>query len=166
MWISCILFDWGDTLMRTFEVYDGPMAIWPRVELVAHADKVLDELHMEWKLALATNAADSNEKDIRAALHRVGLNQVLDEVYCFRRIGYRKPEPAFYKYILNDLELDQKQVIMVGDDFKNDVLGANRASIRAIWFNPCSEVTKSSQLYRTIHDLRELPQELKTFQFE
>jgi HAD superfamily hydrolase (TIGR01549 family) len=81
-------------------------------------DKVLDKLHTEWTLALAINAVDSNERDIRAALRRVGLNQMIDEVDCFRRIGYRKPEPTFYKYILNDLGLDQNQVIMVGDDSK------------------------------------------------
>ncbi len=29
-----ILFDWGDTLMRVFPEYDGPMYAWPRVEAV------------------------------------------------------------------------------------------------------------------------------------
>jgi len=78
-----ILFDWGDTLMRVFPEYTGPMKDWPRLEAVPGAAGMLDALHEDWILALATNAADSDEADIRAALRRVDLERRLDKVYCF-----------------------------------------------------------------------------------
>ena len=130
-----ILFDWGDTLMRVFPEYTGPMKDWPRLEAVPGAVDMLDGLHEDWILALATNAADSDEADIRAALRRVDLERRLDKVYCFKTIGYRKPSPEFFDFILKDLGLPAERVIMVGDDLEADVLGARRAGLRAVWFN-------------------------------
>ena len=132
---GAILFDWGDTLMRVFSEYTGPMKDWPRLEAVPGAVDMLDALHEDWILALATNAAASDEADIRAALRRVDLERRLDKVYCFKTIGHRKPSPEFFDFILKDLGLPAERVIMVGDDLEADVLGARRAGLRAVWFN-------------------------------
>lgn len=151
-----ILFDWGDTLMRVLG-YSGPMGGWPRVEVIPHAVEVLTELRLHWLLALATNADDSDEADIRAALQRVGLDQLLDKVYCFRTIGHRKPSPQFYMHIADDLKLDGACLVMIGNDFEADVLGANQAGLYAIWFNEHSSEEQTGRRHRTIHDFRELP---------
>lgn len=152
----CLLFDWGDTLMRVLE-YSGPMASWPRVEAVPHVVEVLTELHPQWQTALATNAEDSDQAKIRAALGRVGLDALLDKVYGFRTIGHRKPAPRFYEHIADDLGLDGTRLVMVGDDFEADVLGANQAGLYAIWFNERSREELTGRWYRTIHDFRQLP---------
>ena len=132
---GAILFDWGGTLMRDFPEYSGPMKDWPRVEAVPGAAGLLKRLHEDWILCLATNAADSDEADIRAALRRVDLERWLDRVYCFKTIGFRKPSSEFFHFILKDLGLPPERVIMVGDDYVADVLGAQQAGLRAVWFN-------------------------------
>jgi len=152
----CLLFDWGDTLMRDLKL-PGPMAAWERVEAMPYAVEVLAALRPHWTLALATNATDSDEAAIWAALHRAGLGHFLDKVYCFRRIGRRKPSAEFFAYILNDLQADRARVIMIGDDFETDVLGANRAGLRATWLNERSPEERVGEMYSTIHDLRALP---------
>jgi putative hydrolase of the HAD superfamily len=159
----CLLFDWGDTLMRVFPEFDGPMAAWPRVEAMPHAGQVLTELHFRYVLAVATNAADSEEAEIRAALEQVDLDKLLDKVYCYRKIGYKKPSKEFFEYILSELEIEQSQAIMVGDDFEADVLGANNCGIRAIWYNPRTDERHEGAMLQTIHDLRSLPQVLDSF---
>lgn len=45
---------------------------------------------------------------------------------------------------------------MVGDNYEEDVLGANRSDIRAVWFNHRSGEDRTSHLHSTIHDLRDL----------
>lgn len=159
----CILFDWGDTLMRVFPEYPGPMATWPGVAAMPHAVEALRSLHSSYRLAIATNAADSGEAQIRAALQRASLDEWIERVYCFRTIGARKPSPEFFAFILEDLQLDRRQVFMVGDDFEADVRGANASGLRAVWYNPFSELNRSDELYRTVHDLADLPHILQTF---
>jgi putative hydrolase of the HAD superfamily len=152
----CILFDWGDTLMHVFPEYDGPMVAWPKVEAMPHAEEVLSELHSRSLLAAATNAADSDEAEIRAALERVGLAKHIDRIYCYRRLGHKKPSKEYFKAILADLGLEPDQVIMVGDDFDADVIGANNSGLRAIWYNPRTSQERESEMYQTVHDLRRL----------
>lgn len=156
----CLLFDWGDTLMRDFPQFAGSMAIWPEVEMVDGAGEILQLLRQSWQLALATNAADSSEADIRAALERVGLDVLIDQVYCFKRIGHRKPSAEFYTFILRDLGVDPSRVVMVGDDFENDIVGANSAGIYGVWLSHTGE-NRSGALCRTIHNLWELPSVLE-----
>ena len=158
---GCILFDWGDTLMRDFPEFGSPMKDWPRLEALPHAGETLAALHPYWTLALATNADASNEADIREALRRVDLERWLDRIYCFKQIGYKKPSPEFFNFILKDLGLMPRQALMVGDHFEADVLGANRCGIRAIWFNEHSEEMRESDMLRTVHDLSEIPALLK-----
>jgi HAD superfamily hydrolase (TIGR01509 family) len=159
----CLLFDWGDTLMRVFPEFDGPMAAWPKVEVMPYANQVLAELRIRSALALATNAADSEEAEIRAALARVGLDKLLDKVYCYRKIGHKKPSKEFFEYILADLRIKESQAIMVGDDFEADVVGANKCGIRAIWYNLRTVEKHESAMHQTINDLRSLPQVLDSF---
>lgn len=158
---GCLLFDWGDTLMRDFSSFNGPMKDWPIVEAMPGAQETLAALHADWTLALATNADVSTEDDIWAALHRVGLDLELDKVYSYKKIGHKKPSPEFFQHILNDLRLTPDQVVMVGDSYENDVLGANRSGLRAIWFNWQTSEIRETVSYRTIHELGELPGILK-----
>jgi putative hydrolase of the HAD superfamily len=157
----CILFDWGDTLMRDFPAYSGPMVTWPVVETLPHVKEVLAELCSQWLLALATNAMDSDEETIRAALHRGGLSVFLDRIYCYRKVGHKKPSREFFAFIVENLRLEPLALVMVGDDFATDVLGAKRAGIRAIWVNEHSAEKREGAMYRTIHEFRALPQVLK-----
>jgi putative hydrolase of the HAD superfamily len=160
---GCLLFDWGDTLMRDFKEFNSPMKDWPRLEAVPGAAEMLAILRPDWTLALATNAEDSTEADIRAALQRVGLDQFLDRVYCFKMIGHKKPSFEFFQYILDDLNLSPRFLCMVGDNYHADVLGANACGIRAIWFNEHSLIVRKGELHRTIHTLRALPHSLEDF---
>lgn len=154
---GCILFDWGDTLMHDFKEFHGPMKDWPHVEAIPGAAEILATLHTDWTLAIATSADISNEQDIRAALKRVNLDQWLEKIYCFKKIGHSKPSPEFFQYILNDLKLVPQSIFMVGDCYEADVLGANRCGIRAVWFNERNHKTRKSDTVRTIHHLSELP---------
>ena len=154
---GCILFDWGDTLMRVFKEFSGPMKDWPRLEAVPGAADMLAALHPKWTLALATNADDSDETDIRAALQRVSLDQWLDKVYCFRKTGYKKPSVAFYQAILDDLQLAPRSICMVGDNYEVDILSANACGIRAIWFNEHTLALHTGELRRTVHELAGVP---------
>jgi len=156
----CLLLDWGDTVMRVFPEYEGPMFRWPRVEAVDGITETLTKLRPDWTIALATNAADSEEREIWSALERAGLDELIDRVYCFRGVGHRKSAPAYFQFVLADLGIDPNDAVMVGDDFEADVVSANHSRIRAIWFHENAAERTTGALHRTIHDLRELPEAL------
>ena len=159
----CVLLDWGNTVMRDFPEFSGVMAAWPHVEALPNVKEVLLELQPQWTLVLATNSVDSDERAIWEALDRVGLRLLLDKVYCFQSIGHSKPAPDFFDYIVKDLGLDRCRMVMVGDEFEKDVLGANRSGIRGIWFNGSSAEERVGKMHKTIFDFRSLPDILVSF---
>ena len=158
---QCVVFDWGDTVMRNFPQFEGPMCSWPRVEAVPGIRAGLEVLGRSSILALATNAVDSDEADIRKALERCDLSEYFDRVFCFRQLGVRKPEGAFYRGVLDQLGMPPASAFMVGDDLEADVLAANTVGIRAVWFNAASTESRTGDLHRTVHDLGQLPAALR-----
>jgi len=131
-----VLFDWGDTVMRVFPEYEGPMACWPRVETVSGVTEVLQALQPCYRLILATNAPASGAALVREALARVGLEGYFQAAFTARELGVRKPEPAFFQAILRELDCAPHDTVMVGDEYPVDVVGAKEAGLRAVWFNP------------------------------
>lgn len=153
---QAVLFDWGDTVMRNYPSFSGPMQSWPKVEMISGVRGILDALRPSFTLALATNAVDSDEADIRSALNRCGLEKAFDFIFCFRQVGHRKPEAEFYRAVLKRLGLKASEVFMVGDLFDGDVRAANAQGIAAVWFHPGSQVSKTGPAHRTIHRFEDL----------
>lgn len=151
-----VLFDWGNTVMRNFPAFSGPMHDWPEVEELPGVRAALQSLRPSFGIALATNAEDSDEIGIRKALDRCDLSSLFDIVFCYRRIGHRKPESAFYRAVVESLAIDPSDIYMVGDSLEGDVLAANAAGIPAVWFNPGSEDSKNGPHHRTIHRFEDL----------
>lgn len=167
--IRAVLFDWGNTLMRDLPGQRGPMCEWSRVEALPGAAVTLDRLRAQGlRLALATNAADSDEAQIRAALARCGLSAPLERIYCARELGCAKPSPAFYAACLAGLDLPAAEIAMVGDDWTGDILGAVYAGLPAVWLSPrralLPPLPDGAQV-RTISALGELPAVLGDWRF-
>ena len=143
--------------MRDFPEYTMPMADWPRVETLPGVAETLALLQPAWRLCMASNAVVSDEPDIRRALQRVDIDRWFERVYCFRQVGFKKPDPQFFAYIFKDMDIQASQVVMVGDNLAADILGANASGIQAVWFNWKTSEESSSPLHSTIHKFDHLP---------
>lgn len=133
----------------------APMVEWPMVEAIPGAKETLSQLSKAATLILATSADVSDESQIRGALKRVGLDSYIQKVYSFKNTGLKK-SPEFYRYILKDLDAMPEEAVMVGDSFEKDVLAANEAGLKAIWFNPKTHENRADKFHQTIHSLSKL----------
>ena len=153
---STVLFDWGDTVMRDHPEFTKPMVEWETLEVVEGITDTLTYLHASGRrIILATSADVSTEDQIWGALKRCGLDIYFSKVYCFKNTRLQKGE-AFYRFILNGLNIPASDVLMVGDHFEKDVQASNTLGIFAVWFNPKSEETRKSDMHVTVHSMDEL----------
>ena len=139
--LQVVFLDWGNTLMVDDGTQSGPMAAWPEVRAVDGAQDALRRLRPHYRLLVATNADDSGERDVLAALSRVGLDGLVEGVVSSRDVGARKPDAVFYRAALlragrAGLPLAPARAVMVGDSWPNDAAGAQAAGLRAVWLNP------------------------------
>lgn len=154
--IRLVVFDWGDTLMRDLPGQRGPMADWPVVEAVPGATAALAALQGRYRLALATNAADSGAEKVREALARVGLADPFEAILTARELGFAKPAPEFFRAVLERCDCAPAEAVMVGDSWRGDVEGARAAGLRAVWFNPARRPAPGDSADAIISDLGEL----------
>jgi putative hydrolase of the HAD superfamily len=151
-----VLFDWGDTVMRDYPERTNPMVEWESVEIIYGIADVLAYLHASGRrILLATSAAISDEDQIRGALARGKLYTYFSGIYCFKNTNLPKGE-AFYRYILDDLNIPASEALMIGDGFEKDVQIPNLLGMFAIWFNPRSDEKRAGNLYITVHSMQEI----------
>ncbi len=160
-----ILFDWGGTLMQTMPVYLGRGSGWSFVPPVSGATDAVRTVSNSWIVGLASNASESDEDEVRAALDTMGVGTLMERVYTFRRVGKPKPWPEFWRYVLDDLALPPSQVVMVGDAYMDDVWGAVNAGMHGIWLNMHSSENRTGSRQRTIHGFDQLPAALRDMGF-
>ena len=127
------LFDWGNTLMIDFKDSDGKMCNWPHVQAVDGAQEVLQHLSRQYPVYVASNAVDSNARDIEQALARVALAHYVTGYFCQSGLGISKQDPAFYHAIAANLALEPAQITMVGDNYATDIQPALKAGLKVIW---------------------------------
>lgn len=110
-----------------------------REQMVAHAHLdegvagLLSELGQRYRLGVITNGCAPIQLP---TLQRLGLNHGLfDLVLCADEVGTYKPHPAIYEQMLDATGLEPHQVVMVGDNYEHDVVGAADLGMDAIWIN-------------------------------
>ena len=69
-------------------------------------------------------------------LARVGMTDYFDGIILSEAAGVNKPSPLFFEYALKQTGLEAKDVIMIGDNYNTDIMGAMLSGIDQIYFNP------------------------------
>lgn len=65
-------------------------------------------------------------------LSKLGVGKYINYLVTSEEVGAEKPAPIIFETALNKLNLNSSEVIMIGDDFSKDILGAENLGIRAI----------------------------------
>jgi putative hydrolase of the HAD superfamily len=161
--ISTLVFDWGNTVMQDNPQYHGKMKDWPNVHSMDNAEHILSELSKDYKIVLATNAEDSNTVEIREALDRVNLGKYFPQIFSFHDLKVKKPEVVFFHKIQDLLGSKPSEIMMIGDNYCQDIIGAKQAGWKTIWFNANRKIAPA---HLPLHDLEvrhlsEIPEALK-----
>ena len=94
----------------------------------------LEHLASEYKLALVTNTQGQKITD----KHRLSLFPQLEKFFEAVIIAGEcdlpcKPDPAPFRLCLAEMGIAPAEAVYIGDDWRNDICGANNAGIQPIW---------------------------------
>lgn len=133
--IKALIFDWGDTVMKDFQEFSGPMAEWSHVETVPGIEGTLQTLHDEYIICLATNAGASDASLVRKALARVHIDHYFTKIFTSKELGFHKPQVEFFESILHKLNLSAKECVMIGNDYMKDIVVAKEVGLKTIYLS-------------------------------
>ena len=101
--------------------------------LMPHAMETLHYLHEKYPMAIITNGfPDAQRPKMKAS----GLDKFFPQVVMSETIGYRKPDVQIFAYAMQLLGAKPNTSVMIGDNPKTDVRGAEAAGMKAIFYNP------------------------------
>ena len=99
-----------------------------QVEVFPEVQPVLEILRHQYMLGVVTNG--------NADVRRLGLADYFRFALCAEDLGIGKPDPAPFMEALRRGEVQAGAAVHIGDHPADDVAGAQRAGLRAVWFNP------------------------------
>jgi putative hydrolase of the HAD superfamily len=114
---------------------DAYVEISPRQTLLfPNAIETLKELKkMGFTLHIITNGFQEVQ---HIKLENCGMHAFFDVIVCSEVIGKNKPDPAIFKYAMNEAGALPKDSLMIGDDYHIDVAGALQVGMHAVHFDP------------------------------
>nr|WP_314480086.1 HAD-IA family hydrolase [uncultured Pseudomonas sp.] len=99
-----------------------------KVEIFPEAQPMLELLSQRYALGVITNG--------NADVSRLGLADYFHFALCAEDLGIGKPDPAPFVEALRRGGVAASEAVHVGDHPRDDIAGAQRAGLRAVWFNP------------------------------
>ena len=131
-----IFTDSGDTIIdEATQVYDGRHIV-QEAKFIPEADKVLRQLHEEgYTIALV---ADGEWDSFQNVYRRTGLDDCFDAWVVSEVVGQQKPAAIMFETAYEKLgltEADKRRIVMIGNNLKKDIAGANRQGLTSIWLD-------------------------------
>ena len=100
---------------------------------VEGAEALLQAIREKARVGIVSNNMLLEQKE---KLEFCRLAAYVDVLVVSEEAGVSKPEPKIFQIALDALEVPAENAVMVGDSWEADVIGAQRAGLRAVWFNP------------------------------
>jgi HAD superfamily hydrolase (TIGR01509 family) len=100
---------------------------------VAGAASLVAAVRSRAKVGIVSNNMLQEQRD---KLEFCGLSAHVDALIVSEEAGVAKPDPAIFRMALDALDVTADQSVMLGDSWSADVVGAQAAGIRVVWFNP------------------------------
>jgi HAD superfamily hydrolase (TIGR01509 family) len=132
--VKFLIFDWGDTIMRDYNL-PGPMSGWPKVDYIPGAEEALKALSEKYTTVIATSADHSGTEEMISALKRVDADKYFNHFFSSKELGHKKPDPEFFRAIIQKLGTNASQAVMIGNLYEKDIIGAKAAGLQTILFD-------------------------------
>jgi HAD superfamily hydrolase (TIGR01549 family) len=97
------------------------------------ASDLLAAVRPHARIGIVSNNLIEEQRD---KLEYCGLAPYVDVLMVSEEAGVSKPDPRIFQMTLERLGVTAADAVMFGDSWAADVIGASRAGIRGVWFNP------------------------------
>jgi putative hydrolase of the HAD superfamily len=101
--------------------------------LMPNTKEILEYLAPKYKLYILSNGF----YDVQMTkIINSGISQYFRKVFTSDRIGYSKPKSGIFEYAIRSENIKKEQALVIGDDIKNDIVGARDVNIDQVLYNP------------------------------
>lgn len=116
--------------------------------------RLLQTLGTQYQLVLATNGGSKTQ---RAKIQQAQLENFFqpEAIFVSGEMEFEKPDPRYFKIIINELRLDVTKALVIGDNLHNDIQAANECGLYTCWVSHGREGEAGIQPHMTIENITE-----------
>ncbi|MFZ6744816.1 HAD family hydrolase [Undibacterium sp. JH2W] len=116
-------------------------------------NEMLERLSADYQLMIISNGSANMQ---RRKLQRAGLRDYFEHIFISAEVGYAKPDHRLFSHALSHSHHDS--VVMIGDDYINDMQPAMVMKLTTVFINPENEnfAIRPDHELSSIHDLEEV----------
>lgn len=103
----------------------------------------VSQLADQYRLAIISNGSKEKQLSYMKAVKLLSYFQK-EHLFSSASEGVRKPHSSLFLKALETMKIQPSQGVMVGDSWKNDIMGALRVRMDAVWIHPAHS-KKTSQ---------------------
>jgi len=152
----------SETMLKLGQAVDG--ITWEKLyrellgngsQLMEGALEVCQRLSASHRLFVVTNGITQTQiKRLKLS----GLFEFFEDIFDSQSIGFQKPSPEFFNYVMSHIkDFNKKEALIIGDSLNTDIKGGLLSGIDTCWMNPNSQQsTPEIQSTYTITSLVEL----------
>ncbi len=119
-----------------------------RKALMPGAIEVLEYLNSKYKLHLITNGFDKVQHQ---KLIHSKIDHYFETVITSEFAGYKKPQKEIFHFAISEVSAFPNNCIMIGDNIDNDIIGASKAGIHQVFYNPENQLVEFTPTYEIRH---------------
>ena len=109
------------------------------------AEQFLKKLSEKYNIYAVTNGVKRVQTK---RLSLVNITKYLKKVYISEEIGFQKPNIEFFDYVLKDLNIENKEeILIIGDSLTSDIQGGINSNIDTMWYNPKGLISDINYTY-------------------
>ena len=114
-------------------VYEKLVGMWNKFSILSKpfddTIEALEDLKKDYKLALLSN---TDNFSLRQVMDKYDLEKYFDHIFLSCETGILKSDPESYRRVLEDMGVDAKDALMVGDSPQSDLVSAEKAGVPAV----------------------------------
>ena len=103
--------------------------------------ELLGSLQGRYSLSIITNGIARIQHE---RFRRTDTEKYFDRIFISQEIGYAKPDPRFFSYVLDELSADRSECLVIGDGLTSDIQGAENAGIDSIYVSWSGNTTEKA----------------------
>jgi putative hydrolase of the HAD superfamily len=116
---------------------------------------LLQNLRNQYLLVLATNGGSSTQ---RGKLKQSQLESFFqpEAIFVSGEMEFEKPDPQYFKKIIDKLQLDAESTMVIGDNLQNDIQAANACGLYTCWVSHDRKGEAGIQPHMVIRNITEI----------
>lgn len=127
--------------------------LYDEIEIVDEIEDLLSYLSNKYQIFAASNGVYDMQVN---RLKKSNLDKYFDEIFVSDKIGFEKPDKRFFQKIMDITKYSNKDLIMIGDSIKSDIIGAKNSNIKSIYFNKENKKNSDKNFTYQVKNLSEI----------